>query len=320
MTPEEMQELEHRLVWIVGSPRTGSTWLLRLLLYPWEVGRTPSGIDKSRFRPAGGNVMPINESYLPLHIGPMREQLPPPETAEEAALLLNDTREADPAYFFSDEFRDDWIGPLRELVLRRFGAQADRAAAEHGLNRPLVLIKEPNGSHASDLIARLLPRSRMIFLLRDGRDVVDSMMDADSEGGWRTRTEGVSPLRTEQERLAGVRRAAHLWLIRTIATERACESLGPEQSYLIRYEQLLAETETEMTSLHRWLGMERTPAEIHRAVRANRFGSLRNRLRGRRKGVRAASPGLWRENLTAGEQAAIDEIIGAKLAQLGYER
>lgn len=319
MTPDEMQELERRLVWIMGSPRTGSTWLLRLLIYPWEVGRTPSGVDRSRFRPRGGNVMPINESYLPLHTGPIREHLPPPERAEETGFLLNDTRESDPAYFFSDEFRDAWVGPLRELVLQRLGAQADRASAEYGLDRPMVLIKEPNGSHASDQIARLLPRSRMIFLLRDGRDVVDSMMDADSEGGWRTRTEGVSPLRTESERLAGVRRAAHLWLIRTIATQRACEILGPEQSILVRYEDLLTDTEPELATLNDWLGLERTPAEVKRAVRAHRFGSLRNRLRGRRKGVRAASPGLWRENLSAGEQEAMTEMIGAKLTEVGYD-
>lgn len=306
-------------MWMMGSPRTGSTWLLRLLLHPWGVGRTPTGIDKSRFRPRGGAVIPVNESYLPHHLGPLREPLPPPESAAAASLLLNDTRAGDPAYFFSDAYDEAWRGPLRELALGRFAAQAKLAAAEYDIRNPLVIVKEPNGSHAAELVARLLPDSRMIFLLRDGRDVVDSMMDADSEGGWRTRTEGVSPLRTEAERLYAVRRQAHLWLVRTVAVERACAVLGPERSIRVRYEDLLADTEGELGRLDEWLGLNRSPKQIRSAVRTNRFGSLRNRLRGRRKGIRAASPGLWQENLSNAEQAAMAELMGSKLAELGYE-
>lgn len=320
MSPDiDLEAVERRLVWIMGSPRTGSTWLLRLLCHPWGVGRTPTGIDPSRFRPRGGNLIPVNESYLPHHLGPLRDPLPPPDSAADTSLLLNDTRGTDPAYFFSEEFRDTWREPLRRLALERFDAQAQRAATEHGIADPLILIKEPNGSHASDLIAKLFGQSRLIFLIRDGRDVVDSMMDADSDGGWRTRTEGVSPLRTEAERLYGVRRQAHLWLVRTIATQRACAILGPGQSIEVRYEELLADTEGELGRLDAWLGISRDQRQIRSAVRKNRFGSLRNRLRGRRKGVRAASPGFWRENLSSAEQEAMTEIMGPKLRELGYE-
>ena len=145
------------------------------------------------------------------------------------------------------------------------------------------------------------------------------MMAADSEGGWRTRTEGVTPLRSAEARLQGVRRHAHLWLVRTIATERACGLLGPERSIVVRYEELLADTEAELGRIDRWLGSGRNEHQIRAAVRANRFGSLRNRLRGRRKGVRAASPGLWSENLSEPEQEAIAELIAPKLRDLGYE-
>lgn len=303
----------------MGSPRTGSTWLLRLLCHPWGVGRTPTGIDPSRFRPRGGEVIPVNESYLAHHLGPMRDPLPPPGSPSLESPLLNDARAADPAYFFSDEYESSWREPLRRLALERFTAQSERAAEAHGLSEPLIIVKEPNGSHASDLIVKLLPGSRMIFLLRDGRDVIDSMLDADSEGGWRTRTEGVVPLRTAEQRLAAVRHQAQLWLLRTLATERACELLGPERSITVRYEEFLANTEAELGRLDRWLGLDRNERQIKAAVRGNRFGSLRNRLRGRRKGVRAASPGLWRENMTADEQATIEELIGPKLTELGYE-
>lgn len=317
-TARDLDSVERRLVWMMGSPRTGSTWLLRLLLHPWGVGRTPTGIDPSRFRPRGGNVIPVNESYLAHHIAPMRDPLPPPEAAD-TSVVLNDLRRGDPAYFFSDEYESDWRGPLREMVLSRFDAQSRRAEAAHGMTDPLIIVKEPNGSHAADHVAELLPASRLIFLLRDGRDVVDSMMDADSEGGWRTRTEGVEPLVTPEQRLHGVRRQAHLWLVRIAATERACGRLAPENSIRVRYEDLLDDTEDELARLDAWLGLGRDARQIRAATRTNRFGSLRNRLRGRRKGVRAASPGLWRENLSEAEQGAMHEIMGPKLAELGYD-
>src|SRR5688500_3676624 len=96
------ESTERRLVWIMGSPRTGSTWLLRLLCHPWGVGRTPTGIDQSRFRPRGLDVVPVNESYLMHHLGPMKEALPEPGAGDGGSLLLNDLRASDPAYFFSD--------------------------------------------------------------------------------------------------------------------------------------------------------------------------------------------------------------------------
>lgn len=306
-------------MWMVGSPRSGSTWLLRLLVYPWGVGQTPSGIDPSRWLPRGPNAVPINESYLPLHLGPLREQPVPTAQIDSSRLLLNDMRAADPAYFFSNEYRDVWMDGIRRLSLERFGAQVERAAAEHDLDDPLVLIKEPNGSHAAHLIAEIHPMCRMIFLLRDGRDVVDSMLEADSPGGWRTSNEGVQVLETPADRLAAIRRQAYLWLVRTVAVERACEALGPDRWIQVRYEDLLADTAGELERLQSWLGITRSPKQIQRAVRANRFGSVRNRLRGSRKGIRAASPGLWQENMSAAEQSAMGKLLDAKLIELGYE-
>jgi len=37
--PFDDEELESKLVWIYGSPRTGSTWLLEMLCHPLKVNR-----------------------------------------------------------------------------------------------------------------------------------------------------------------------------------------------------------------------------------------------------------------------------------------
>ena len=41
-----------------------------------------------------------------------------------------------------------------------------------------LIIKEPNGSVGASLMMEALPESRMIFLMRDPRDVVASRLDA----------------------------------------------------------------------------------------------------------------------------------------------
>lgn len=310
----DASSLEERLVWIFGSPRSGSTWLLRLLVYPWNLDRSEVGIGRLPHRPAGESIVPVDESYLPLHLAPLM----PGAAADGSRQLLNDRRAADPAYFFSDAYRDSWTDGARRLALERFQAQAQRAQAELPISNPLVVVKEPNGSHGADAIAELLPRSRIVFLLRDGRDVIDSMLEADSPGGWRTRRDGVIPLTTPEARMSVIREQATLWLIRTAAVERACERLGPGGCTRMRYEDLLADTAGELKRLDEWLGLGRSDAVRRRAVHAHRFGSLRNRLRGKRNGVRAASPGLWRESLSAPEQETMRAILGAKLTELGY--
>ena len=306
--------LEERLVWIFGSPRSGSTWLLRLLVYPWDLDQSEIGIGRLLHRPPGGAIVPVDESYLPVHLAPLL----PGSAADGQRRLLNDRRAADPAYFFSDAYRRSWIDGARRLALDRYDAQAKRAEADLGISSPLVVVKEPNGSHAADAMAELLPGSRIIFLLRDGRDVIDSMLEADSPGGWRTRREGVTPLTTPEQRMAVIREQAALWLIRTSrrgARLRAARSRpmdraalrGPASGHL-----------GELGRVDAWLGLGRSEGVLRQAVRAHRFTSLRNRVRGKRNGVRAASPGLWRENLSATEQEAMQEILGPKLAELGY--
>jgi len=47
-----------------------------------------------------------------------------------------------------------------------------------------IIIKEPNGSFAADVIAECLPDSKIIVLIRDGRDVLDSRFDMHKPGSW----------------------------------------------------------------------------------------------------------------------------------------
>ena len=150
-TDGELDALESKLVWIFGSPRSGSSWMLRLLMgHP--------------------DVAPVNESYVGAHLVPVGGEVEAGEYYEHGE------RAGDASYFFARDYMPVLRPLLHELVLRGFDNQLRHMGFD-----PVprwVVIKEPNGSHAADTIVSLLPRSRMLFLLRDGRDVVDSLVDA----------------------------------------------------------------------------------------------------------------------------------------------
>jgi hypothetical protein len=315
----EAAALESRLVWILGSPRTGSTWLLRLLIHPWILARSdPTGMRA----PLGlrgvslPDVVPIDESYLLHHLTPLRSVPDGERQPPTADFVINGARRGDPGYFFSDEYAPTWVPGLRGLVLARLHAQARRAAERHGLSDPLVLIKEPNGSQGAELLMSLLPRSRMVFLLRDGRDVIDSMLDARGAEGW---VEGSMDLTDSRERLAYVRRQARLWLNCTNAVQAAYAAHPSSLRWMVRYEDLRLRTAASLGPLLDWLGIGRSEAALLDSVEANSFESIPGALKGPGTPRRSATPGAWRESLTAAERDAVDAIIGPKLRELGYE-
>jgi hypothetical protein len=257
------------------------------------------------------DIAPVNESYVGAHLVPVGGEVEAGEYYEHGE------RADDASYFFARDYMPVLRPLLHELVLRGF----DNQLREMGFD-PVpkwVVIKEPNGSHAADTIVSLLPRSRVLFLLRDGRDVVDSLVDAmlGSESWWAERTRQLG--RPPQERLAFVAQNSHLWVRRTMASQRAFELLPEEQRLLVRYEEMLSDTPTQLRRIFDWLGLELKDKNLEAIVKRQAFESAPKDRRGPGRPMRAATPGLWRENLTEDEQRTMDEIMGAKLAELGYE-
>lgn len=308
-------QLESRLVWLMGSPRTGTTWLLRMLIHPWILAsRRPSGVVRpiATRRAELPDVMPINETFLPLHLIPLTPGSKPAGGGGSQAPSLAEARAGEPSYFFSDEFAEAWRPELRRMILARLRAQVETGRRGHSLDDPLVLIKEPNGSHGAELLMSLLPTSKLLFVVRDGRDVVDSLLDAERSwaGAGDSRTSG---------RLAAVRRHSWHWAMFTAAVQRAYESRPPELRHMVRYEELRAAPVESLRPILAWLGLPDGEARVRDAAEANAFENLPRLMKGAGTPRRAATPGLWRTNLSGEEQAEMGEIMGEKLAELGYE-
>jgi hypothetical protein len=110
-----------------------------------------------------------------------------------------------------------------------------------------------------------------------------------------------------------------MWVQRTDAVQRAVAAHAPELTLTVRYEDLRADTPAELRRIGAWLGLDRADQHLERAAAALAFEALPTEAKGAGKTLRFASPGRWREHLSADEQAAMLELIGPRLAELGYE-
>jgi hypothetical protein len=290
--PSLLDTLEKRLVWIFGSPRTGSSWLMKLL------SESPE-------------ILTIDETYLPLHLVPVSHTISDGEYLEKGA------RADDANFFFARRYLAELRPELRMLILRGLERQVREIGG--GRSPQWVVIKEPNGSHGADTMLSLLPRSRMLYLLRDGRDVIDSLADAllGQNSWWRQSQQHIAAKVTEP-RLAFVRQHANLWLHRTNAVQRAFASLQEQQRLLVRYEEMLDDTPGELGRILRWLGVDIDAGAVSRIVARHTFEAIPDSEKGPGKMARAASPGLWRSRFTEEERRILEEVIGEKLRELGY--
>jgi hypothetical protein len=318
--PVDLDEFEQRIVWIFGSPRTGSTWLLRLLCHPLILDNEVSvGFRVPANAPARAlEAIPVNEMYLANHLAPAVDDPVRMEDGTWWPVTIGGGLADRPPYVFSHAFMHQWRPEIRRFALMRLRFLVDLAASEHSLRDPLVIVKEVSGSHAADFVMSLFPRSRFLFLIRDGRDVLDSRLHAHGPEGWAAR-HWDRTVGTPEERLDLVRRMSLEWLCNIDSCRRAYDTHPPELRRQVRYEELLADTAGTLEGLLGWLGSGHGARWVSRAVEVNRFDAVPDHLRGPTEPYRAATPGLWRENLGPDERRLANEIMGERLVALGYE-
>ncbi|MBD0356365.1 MAG: sulfotransferase domain-containing protein [Rubrobacter sp.] len=218
-------------------------------------------------------------------------------------------------YILGEPYKETWLGPMRDLVLGGATARFPEVA-EGGY----LIIKEPNGSIGAPLLSEAMPASRVIFLVRDPRDVAASGLDAARKGSWQY--ENAADRGWKREALADnqpdvwVRRRAQNYVRHAGKAKEAYEAhKGPKA--LVRYEELRDDTLVTMERLYTTLGIEVGGADLVRAVDKHSWENIPEKEKGQGKFYRKATPGGWREDLTP-DQVAIVEQVSAPLLKEFY--
>ncbi|MGA9635556.1 MAG: sulfotransferase [Solirubrobacterales bacterium] len=290
---------ESRIVWIFGSPRSGSTWLLEMLAEACAPG-----------------VATIDETWA----GELfNRTFAWPKDGTLKIVSSRDSHATLGGWVLAAEREPLWAPVMRAFLLEGFEDQLAHGQARTNWEHPHLVIKEPNSSDAADTLVSLLPRSRVLFLLRDGRDVIDSMADHFTTASWGAPKDMGWDTLSPEEREKLIVGSAAGWVYRTEAVQRACALVGPGAALTVRYEDLLADTTAELERIARWIGVETPAGWAGDVASRHAFERIPKEQRGSGKFHRAATPGLWREHMTAAEQDLMSDVMGEKLRELGYE-
>jgi len=288
LTDEQELILEKNLVWIYGSSRSGTTWFGTKLL--------------------SHNTHSIDEPMLGRHLG-LGEVL----MGKDVSLMEVSAKR--PSYFFSSAFKNTWKFFLRKLILNRIYHEFQDLSKK-------IIIKEPSaGSLGFSTIEECLPDSKIIFLLRDGRDVLDSQLDANLHGfekGGRFHTLIKKPLESHQ-RILFIENRAKTWVKLMDIFMNTFHNHREELRILVRYENLKKDTKIELRKIYNFLGIEISQEELENKIKKFSFENIPAESKGEGKRNRIAKPGKWKDNMRKEEIELMEKIMGSTLKRLGYE-
>ena len=267
------------IVWIFGTGRSGSTWLASIM----------EGLGRHAMwnEPLVGNLF---GNFYYFRVG---------------------GRKLGKHSILGEPYKETWLGPMRDLVL---GGAAARFPEVIGGG--YLVIKEPNGSIGSPLLMEALPESRMIFLIRDPRDVVASSMDARSEGSWlqERREDQGRASKPNKNPNAYVRMRSNSYVQQIEKTRQAYDA-HKGRKVMVRYEDLRADTLGTMKRIYSALEIPVDEAELARSVRKNSWENIPEEEKGEGKKRRKAKPGGWREDLTPRQVEIVEERTASLLEE-----
>lgn len=270
------------MVWIFGTGRSGSTWL-----------RTMMSEMKDH--------AVWEEPMVGLLFGGFHRN------AQEGQL-------ASKKFILGEPTRVGWTISIRNFVLE--GVRLANPSLKSG---EYLVIKEPNGSAGAPLLMEALPESRMIFLVRDPRDVVASVIDGARKGSWLNSRKDdwvwkATMPDTQPERFAEHR--AGMYMGHISGAKRAYDTHKGRKA-LVRYEDLLSDTLGTMRRVYTTLEIPFDDEELTRTVEKHSWSNIPEDQKGEGKFYRKAAPGSWKDDLTP-EQARIVETMTASVIEEFY--
>jgi hypothetical protein len=181
------------------------------------------------------------------------------------------------------------------------------AAAQGQAIAPLVYFAEKHFSDAyPQLMRELYPEARELFLIRDFRDMVASMLAYNARKGFGDF--GRNLVASDEAWLN--------YLHKTFLVLRAAWRDRGEPGSLVRYEDLVRDPAATLPPLLNLLGLEATQETVTHLLAAADAPELHGHATA---GSTSSSIGRWRHDLPPALRAAVEETFGDLLQEFGYE-
>lgn len=281
---------------VFASPKSGTTWLQRLLTAHPQVHCSETRLFGKHIDPSRPSGLGITlESY----VSNIQRHFHIPASAA-----------ASEHRSFSQELTFDLADQIARTVQRISGKEI------YGEKQTPYL---GTATQVLDQLLEYDPGIRLISLVRDGRDVIVS-----GANQWHNLSPDDGPSR-QGAREAGVEPKwfdmfAQHWVEAVTAVRAARHRF--RCILQVRYEDMLQHTEQEAARVLEFIGADADPAVVARCVDAASFRSLSG---GRRSGeedptsfFRKGTAGDWREKLSPSQVRQFEERCGELLTELGY--
>ena len=263
------------VILVVGAPRSGTSWLHQMLAQHTAI----AGL--------GDTELTLFSRYL----APWAHNFAQEKRDNDAGRWSQGL----PVIYSTEEFEERLREFTRDVYER---VHARKPEATH------VIDKHPNYSNHLPLIDRLLPHCRVIHIIRDGREVVVSMMSA-------RRRIGHSP--------GEVRSATREWH-RCVTNARAYGAeLGTDRYLEVRYEDLMRDRENQLRRTFDFCGVPTEDSFIAGLARSNDI-QVKQVSGGDASlnALRATPSAIWKLKLSTAERWILDRMAGRLLRSLGY--
>ena len=285
------------VAFIVGSPRSGTTWLLRLLACSPDIR---SGSESYLF---ANYIDPLLKSW-------QKEAGRRGKSAGGRAQLVG---------LSTNVTEDEFMGAVRAFAVSLLSSM------KPDLGPGQVFIeKTPDHALHLEVIMRTLPDSKVIHIVRDARDVVASILRVQRELGW------------ELSR-PNARSAAKLWVNHVRGARSVQGKLTSERFLEVRYETLLSETKETVRKVLAFLGVRWEESDLERTMQALQADNIRTgagkpiRIRGEaskdlgqefqmpKEFVGKATAGNWVKDLSWSQKFWVWYVAGETMKEFGYD-
>lgn len=269
------------IIWIFGTARTGSTWL------------------GSMMKSLPDHVL-WNEPWL----GEMFGSLQYRTNSWEYKRRRRD-------FILSHHYEQSNLKSIRNFTLEAINARFSKS-----LDGGYVVVKEPHGSMGAPVLMQAFPESRMIFLVRDPRDVAASGIAAHLKGGWalKNRDNENSGAVASASSISAAQARARMYRRDVSATKKAFDAHKGRKA-LVRYEDLKSDTLETTKRIYRSLEMPTSQEQLAQAVDHLSWTNLPGSEKGEGKARRKAAPGSWGEDLSKEQVKEVERITGPLLKE-----